>query len=326
MADEDTPEAEQSRRDRAAARAKAISEKALDRATDLRDRHSSISFSTEVWERFKAVEGNEAVLILTLLYCVAVLPAAIIAFAVSAWITGSNSSFGQSMAQVWHLAPGPAEELTNAFTTNKASLASAASVGVLTFVMVGVGYSATLEKVYRIAWKVPELKPSISGYFTRLAVFLALFSEIGFVHVISAAVRRVHQPFRAALLLVVAAPIVAVTWILISRVFLRGSWPGTRAVLPGILAGMAGLVALDLVGGILLGNWITTYTDFFGAGGIMLALLFWYWIIAYVWVLMPVISAVLYERRGVVGIANLLVEAFEHHSSDETDEGPGHEA
>jgi uncharacterized BrkB/YihY/UPF0761 family membrane protein len=88
-------------------------------------------------------------------------------------------------------------------------------------------------------------------------------------------------------------------WLITPRLLLDKdlAW---RDVRPGAILGMIASTVLWILSLVILPGWFSWYGQGFGGVGIALALLSWTYVVAIVWVVIVVISAIMWERSASI--------------------------
>ena len=279
------------RRDAFASKGKQVQEWATRREVEL-EQSRKIGWALATARRYGELNGSVVAAQLTFFAAVAVIPIAIIAFA---WLQSFRS--GASVADVlvaqFDLTGETARVVQGTFASAEASRALATLIGVGGFAVVGISLAQTMHEVLARAWRRPVRKDWRSQV-RAMAWFVLLMAEFGVVELCKSTIEGgLH--WWTPLAVAGSATAAFGFWLLTPGLLLAGN-PGWRAFVPTAWAGLASMAALRVAAIVAVPEWLEYYGLPFGAVGVLLALLFWIWIVFSAWVGVVAFGAVWWER------------------------------
>ncbi|HUK72511.1 MAG TPA: YhjD/YihY/BrkB family envelope integrity protein [Streptosporangiaceae bacterium] len=219
-----------------------------------------------------------------------VVPALLAVYALTDLSAGSGNGIAQHLIYRLHIHP-PAVALVASVFGSEASNAAAASVaGLLGFLIFGLGLGKIVQDVYARAWRISVSSPTDRW---RFAVWFVVSTTLLGLQVS-------EESVVSFLGWVVLSPIglaVLVAFWLWTPWFLLHRQVELRMLLPGALLVAVTYMGAVTVSEVLLGYWITDNGRFFGSFGVALALLSWGQVLAGIWLVCGVFSAVYAEWR-----------------------------
>ncbi len=254
----------------------------------------AISIPTAIVRRFFGIDGMRKSMLMAFNLFISIIPLSIFAFALLAHVR-SNFSLADVFIRQFRLHGETAEVLKTAFPKNKNVLQIASVVVVGSFAISGFDVASAFQRTFADAWQVERLhgwKASARGAIWFLLV-------LGIMWIGQMAQRYpIRHGWWAYL---VVAPAVMITnywfWLATPALLLDKQLPRNE-LRPGALLGMVGSTALWALSLVILPSWFSWYGRGFGGIGIALALLSWIYVISIVWVVIVVISAVMWERSA----------------------------
>ncbi|MHB8340837.1 MAG: YhjD/YihY/BrkB family envelope integrity protein [Mycobacteriales bacterium] len=264
----------------------------------LRDRAAATPLGQVVWAyagRFREIDARSRVAAIALDVFVALVPLAIVGAAFRARDPSSHA-FGLALVRRFGLHGRVARELIRAFPAAAVTTRAASLLVVGGFVVAGFDLTNALQTTYDMAWRC---RTGVSG----LKATLKGASWLGFGAVFAIVLTAAGPAFGDALLgrlgyrLVVVLPMGVLFWMVTPRMLLSTRLPW-RAFVPGAVLSTVGLLLLQETDYLFLPSTIDQYFQLLGALGVAIALIFWLWLVALLWVSGAVLSAILWERKA----------------------------
>jgi hypothetical protein len=216
---------------------------------------------------------------------------------VFAWATSfsSEASVAEPIVRQLGLTGETAALVRETFAASSDAREIATLVGIGSFLLVGYTLGTTMQETYARAWQLPPMRSTAS--FTRGVAWFALF----LVNATLVELIR-YQAAADGTAAVIAAAVVSfltgfVFWLVTPRLLLdvRLGW---RGLVPTGIAGAVGAAGFRLATGFVLPSWLNFYALPFGALGVILAFVFWVWVLTYIWVVVAAVGAAWWERSA----------------------------
>ncbi len=256
----------------------------------------AISIPTAIVRRFFAIDGMRKAMLMAFNLFISVIPLAIFLFALLSKVRG-NVSLADAFIKQFRIHGETEGILRDAFPQNRNVLKIASVVVVGSFAISGFDVASAFQRTFAEAWQVDRLhgwKASARG-----AIWFLLVLAIMWIGQMAQ-----RYPIRHgwwAYLVVAPAVMIANYWFwMATPALLLDKTLPRRDVRPGALLGMVGSTALWALSLVILPSWFSWYGRGMGGIGIALALLSWIYVISIVWVVIVVISAVMWERSAPI--------------------------
>ena len=265
----------------------------------------AISIPTSIVQRFFGIDGIRKAMLMTFNLFISIVPLTIFAFAYISRLR-NKISLSQVFVEQFRLHGETAEVVRDAFPPTRNIIKVASVIGVLSFGISGFDVASVFQRTFSEAWGVKRLV-GWRGPVRGAIWFTAVFATFGLGQLLQRVVAKHGSVYFVAIV-----PVVMVMnylfWLITPRLLLDK--PLARKDLrPGAILGMIGSTALWVLSLIILPGWFSWYGQGFGGIGIALALLSWTYVVSIVWVVIVVISAVMWERSAsiddVVDLAEL---------------------
>jgi uncharacterized BrkB/YihY/UPF0761 family membrane protein len=219
-----------------------------------------------------------------------VVPALLAIYALSDLSAGSGNGIAQHLIYRLHIHEPAARLLSSAFGSEASNAAAATVIGLLGFLVFGLGLGKIVQAVYARAWGI-EVRSLADRW--RFALWFV-------VSTILLGLQVTEESLVSSLGWVLASPVgLAVLvafwlwtpWLLLHRTI------SLRLLLPGALLVAVVYMLAVTVSEFVLGYWITDNGRFFGSFGVVLALVAWAQVVAGIWLACAVFSPVYAEWR-----------------------------
>jgi len=220
-----------------------------------------------------------------------VVPALLAVYALSDLSAGSGNGIAQHLIYRLHIHAPAARLVSSAFGSETSNAAAATVIGLLGFVIFGLGLGKIVQRVYARAWRI-EVRSLADRW--RFALWFV-------VSTILLGLQVTEESLVSSLGWVLASPIGLVVlvafwlwtpWLLLHRKI------SLRRLLPGALLVAAVYMFAVTVSEFVLGYWITDNGRFFGSFGVVLALVAWAQVVAGIWLACAVFSPVFAEWQA----------------------------
>jgi len=256
----------------------------------------AISIPTSIVRRFFQIEGIRKAMLMAFNLFISILPLMIIAFTLFSRIR-DRISLSQVFIEQFHLHGETAQIVRGAFPPTRNIMKVASVIAVGSFALSGFDVASVFQRTFADAWNVKHFR-SWRGPLRGLLWFALVF--------LTFTLGQVLQQIPSKLgwwAYIITVPIVMIMnywfWSMTPRLMLAK--PLDRHDLrPGAILGMIGSTALWVLSLVILPGWFSWYGRGFGGVGIALALLSWTYVVSIVWVVIVVISAIMWERSAPI--------------------------
>ncbi len=256
----------------------------------------AVSIPASIVQRFFHIDGIRKAMLMTFNLFISVVPLIIITFAFVSRLR-NRISLSQVFIEQFRLHGATALVVRQAFPPTSNIVKMASVIVVVSFGLSGFDVASVFQRTFAEAWGVPKVN-GWRGPLRGAIWFVAVFATFG----LSQLAQRI--PVRKggwAYLIVI--PLVMVLhylfWLITPRLMLTKRLAG-RDLRLGAILGMIASTVLWVLSLIILPGWFSWYGQGFGAVGIALALLSWTYVVAIVWVVIVVISAIMWERSAPI--------------------------
>jgi membrane protein len=242
--------------------------------------------------RFDIIDGSDRAAVLALNALLSLIPLAVLGVAIAHVYGITSGNYADGLADVLNLHGRTAGYVHDASTSVNASIRSATVVGIGGLLWTAFGFTSALWRVYDRAWG----GHSHAGprAWVRGFAWLVLFAA---GHTLVALSRNDMGPSMSAATVVLVLQLVLgfLVW-LVSPSLLLGRRLPWRVVAPGAALTAVGTVAFLAGSSLVMPGLVDDYAAPLGPIGVAIALGFWLWAIAYLWVASAVVTAVLAEN------------------------------
>jgi membrane protein len=242
--------------------------------------------------RFDVIDGSDRAAVLALNALLSLVPLAVLGVAVAHVYGITSGNYADGLTDLLNLHGRTAQYVREASASVNDSIRSATVVGIGGLLWTAFGFTSALWRVYDRAWG----GHSHAGprAWLRGFAWLILFAA---AHAIVAISRndmgnRMRDGIAVLILQVVLGFVV---W-LVSPSLLLGRKLPWRVVAPGAALTAVGTVAFLAGSSLVMPGLVDDYAAPLGPIGVAIALGFWLWGLAYLWVASAVVTAVLAER------------------------------
>jgi membrane protein len=242
--------------------------------------------------RFDVIDGSDRAAVLGLNALLSLIPLAVLGVAV-AHVTGVTSgNYADGLNDVLNLHGKTAQYVRDASTSVNASIRSATVVGILGLIWTAFGFTSALWRVYDRAWG----GHSHAGprAWMRGFAWLVLFTAAHTIVAVTAS-EMGHATSDVVSVLVLQLILGFAVWIVSPSLLLGRKLPW-RVVAPGAALTALGTVVFLAGSSLIMPGVVDDYAAPLGPIGVAIALGFWLWAIAYLWVFSAVVTAVFAER------------------------------
>jgi uncharacterized BrkB/YihY/UPF0761 family membrane protein len=242
--------------------------------------------------RFDIIDGSDRAAVLALNALLSLIPLAVLGVAVAHVYGVTSGNYADGLSDVLNLHGRTAGYVHDASASVNDSIRSATVVGIVGLIWTAFGFTGALWRVYDRAWG----GHSHAGprAWVRGFAWLILFAA---GHTIVAVTRSEmgHAMRDAVIVLALEFVLGFLVWIVAPSILLGFKLPW-RVVAPGAALTALGTVAFLAGSSLVMPGLVDDYAAPLGPIGVAIALGFWLWAIAYLWVAGAVVSAVLAER------------------------------
>jgi membrane protein len=242
--------------------------------------------------RFDVIDGSDRAAVLGLNALLSLIPLAVLGVAVAHVNGVTSGNYADGLNDVLNLHGRTAQYVRDASTSVNASIRSATVVGIIGLIWTAFGFTSALWRVYDRAWgghSHAGPRAWVRG-FAGLVLFAA-------AHTIVALARSEmgHATSSVASVLVLQLILGFAVWIVAPSLLLGRKLPW-RVVAPGAALTALGTVVFLAGSSLVMPGVVDDYAAPLGPIGVAIALGFWLWAIAYLWVFSAVVTAVFAER------------------------------
>ena len=170
-------------------------------------------------------------------------------------------------------------------------------LALVNLVFFGLGFPRVLQLAHARSWMIDLRKNAVVDQARYLAVLLVVL-VMSFLFVLQTRALLGEPAWIGWLLTVCWLALLIGFFVWAPYLLLHRRVPAT-SLLPGALFTVLGLIALRLVSSLVLAHWLTSYSNSYGALGIVMAIFFWMIIGGIILVLAAALSPALADRREV---------------------------
>jgi uncharacterized BrkB/YihY/UPF0761 family membrane protein len=219
-----------------------------------------------------------------------VVPALLAIYALSDLSAGSGNGIAQHLIYRLHIHAPAARLVSSAFGSETSNAAAATVIGLVGFLIFGLGLGKIVQRVYARAWRI-EVR-SLADRWRFALWFVVATMLLGLQVTEESLVSSVGWVLASPIgLAVLVAFWLWTPWLLLHRTI------SLRLLLPGALLVAVVYMLAVTVSEFVLGYWITDNGRFFGSFGVVLALVAWAQVVAGIWLACAVFSPVYAEWR-----------------------------
>ncbi len=269
----------------------------------------AISIPTAIIRRFFQIDGIRMAMLMAFNLFISIIPLTILAFAFVSRLR-NRISLSQVFIEQFQLDGETARVVLGAFPKTSNVLKIASAIAVASFAISGFDVASVFQRTFADAWNVKRVR-GWRGPARGAVWFVLVFATFAFSQLLQRGPTK-----HGTELYFVVVPIVAIMnyWFWrVTPVLLLDKKLNARDLRPGAILGMIGSTALWWLSLVILPGWFSWYGRGFGGVGIALAMLSWTYIVSIVWVVIVVISAVMWERSAKLDEVIELSNADEIH-------------
>jgi membrane protein len=242
--------------------------------------------------RFDGIDGTDRAAVLALNALLSLVPLAVLGVAVAHVYGITSGNYADGLSDVLNLHGRTAQYVHDASASVNDSIRSATVVGLGGLIWTAFGFTSALWRIYDRAWG-GHSHAGPRAYLRGFA-WLILFTIL---HTIVALARNGmgHSTSDGVAVLALQLVLGFVVWI-VSPSLLLGHRLPWRVVAPGAALTAVGTVAFLAGSALVMPGLVDDYAAPLGPIGVAIALGFWLWALAYLWVASAVVTAVLAEN------------------------------
>jgi membrane protein len=175
---------------------------------------------------------------------------------------------------------------------------SVALIAVVDLFFFGLGFGRVLQLAHARSWGL-DLRKSVVMDQVRYLEVLGAVAAMLLLFVLQTKALR-GQPAWIGWVLDVGWFFLLVAFFVWAPWLLLHGRIGVRAILPGAVFTIVGLVGMRLISGVLLKHWLEWYSKTYGAFGIVMAIVFWLIVFGTIMILAAALSPALAHRRDLL--------------------------
>ena len=265
----------------------------------------AINIPTTIVRRFFRIDGVRKAMLMAFNLFISILPLMIIAFALVSRIR-NRISLSQVFVEQFNLKGETAAVVRGAFPPTRNIIKVASVIAIGSFALSGFDVAAVFQRTFADAWNVKHYR-GWRGPVRGAIWFILVFTTFAFGQLLQRVPAK-HGAWAYAL----SIPLVLVMhywfWLVTPRLLLDKQLE-ERDLRPGAILGMIGSSGLWAMSLVILPGWFSWYGRGFGGVGIALAMLSWTYVVSIVWVVIVVVSAVMWERSAPIEAVNELSDS-----------------
>ena len=256
------------------------------------EHHSSGPLGSLVlgWLRRYAESSEYSAAALVLGTFLSMVPALLAVYALADLSAGSGNGIAQHLIYRLHIHQPASALVVSAFGSEASNAAAASVVGLLGFLIFGLGLGKIVQDVYARAWRIRAGSPTDRW---RYAIWFVVSTVLLGLQVTE---ESIVSSLGWVLTIPIGFAVLVAFWLWTPRFLLHRQIKLAR-LLPGALLVAATYMGASTVSEFLLGYWITDNGRLFGSFGIVLALLAWGQVLAGIWFTCGIFSPVYAEWR-----------------------------
>ncbi len=256
----------------------------------------AISIPTSIVQRFFQIDGIRKAMLMAFNLFISIVPLIIITFAFVSRLR-DRIQLSQVFIEQFRLHGETADVVRRAFPPTGNIVKMASVIVVVSFSLSGFDVASVFQRTFAEAWGVTKLR-GWRGPLRGAIWFVAVFATFA----LSQLAQRIPTKKGGWLFLIVIPVVMAMNymfWLITPRLLLDKNL-ARRDLRPGAILGMIASTVLWLLSLVILPGWFSWYGQGFGGVGIALALLSWTYVVSIVWVVIVVISAIMWERSAAI--------------------------
>jgi uncharacterized BrkB/YihY/UPF0761 family membrane protein len=256
------------------------------------ERHSSGRLGSLAlgWLRRYAESSEYSAAALVLGTFLSMVPALLAVYALAGLSAGSGNGIAQHLVYRLDIHQPAIALVVSAFGSEASNAAAASVVGLLGFLVFGLGLGKIVQDVYARAWRIRAGSPADRWRFAMW--FIVSTALLGLQVTEESAVSSLGW----VLVSPIGFAVLVAFWLWTPWFLLHGQIKLAR-LLPGALLVAAAYMGAATVSEFLVGYWVTDNVRLFGSFGIVLALLAWGQVLAGIWFACGIFSPVYEEWR-----------------------------
>ena len=242
--------------------------------------------------RFDTIDGSDRAAVLALNALLSLIPLAVLGVAIAHAYGITSSDYAEGLSEVLNLHGRTALYVRESSASVNDSIRSATVVGIGGLIWTAFGFTGALWRIYDRAWgghSHAGPRALVRGF-----VWLVVFS-VG--HALLALARSDMDKNMTSAVVIAGMQLGLgfVTWLITPSLLLGRRLP-LRVVAPGAALVAIGTVAFLAGSSLVMPGLVDDYAAPLGPIGVAIALGFWLWALAYLWVASAVVTAVLAEN------------------------------
>lgn len=261
---------------------------------DTRDPASPQGATIGWYRRYRESDGGLCAVLLTAYVFVTAFPASVV---MMSYAYRDGNEVADRLVSRLRLTGEPAKLVHSVIAGSSGHQFGATVIAVASVFTFGIGFGRVLQVVHARSWGLDLGK---TQFFDQARYLLALLVPLGYLLAYIVQTRALHGEPSWIGWLLVPLWLGALLWYFVwmPRMLLH-NLVARRAVVPGAVFTILGLVALRLVSALVFRNWIVWYSKYFGSFGVVMAMFFWLMLPASVLVLAAAFSPALAHRRDL---------------------------
>jgi membrane protein len=265
------------------------------RRTEARDPASRIGTAVGCVRRYRAADGQLYAVLLATYFFLTVVPIMIVE---ASYVYSDPSALADRVERRLGLSGATGELFHTVLVGAGTHRFLSVLLAILNLALFGIGFGRVLQLAHARSWGIDLRGNQLIDKARYLSVLFAMIALV-FLFVLETKLLLGHSVWVGRLLDVgwlgvLIGFFVWVPWLLLHK---RVS---ARALLPGAMFTVLGLIAIRLISTLVLVRWLDSYSQTYGALGIVMAIFFWIIAQATVMVVAAALSPALAERRDLV--------------------------
>lgn len=287
-----------SRPHRAVAAAAAWGTAAAERGThwiEARDPASHIGTAVGCVRRYRAADGQLYAVLLATYFFLTVVPMMIVE---ASYVYSDPGALADRVERRLGLSGATAHLFHTVLVGAGTHRFLSVLLAILNLALFGIGFGRVLQLAHARSWGLELRGSQLIDQARDLSVLLAMIVLV-FLYVLETKLLLGHSVWVGRLLDIGWLGVLTGFFVWVPWLLLHGR-VSARALLPGAVFTVLGLIVIRLISTLLLVRWLDSYSQTYGALGIVMAIFFWIIAQATVMVVAAALSPALAERRALI--------------------------